>query len=108
MTGRYIIYSGLDSRIRAFDVTSQLSPTRRVFAGHMVGGYALTPSLSPDGRYLTCGDSKGTLWYWDWKGGRCLRQEDGHKDVVMCVLWHPHETSKVLSCSWDGTIKLWD
>jgi WD40 repeat protein len=31
-----------------------------------------------------------------------------HDDVCATVLWHPHETSKVASCGWDGVIKYWD
>ena len=31
-----------------------------------------------------------------------------HGGVCIGCLWLPHETSKVVTCGWDGTIKLWD
>ncbi|RUS23283.1 hypothetical protein BC937DRAFT_89276 [Endogone sp. FLAS-F59071] len=31
-----------------------------------------------------------------------------HDGVVIDCEWNPHETSKVATCSWDGTIKYWD
>jgi WD40 repeat protein len=36
------------------------------------------------------------------------RKHKAHDNVIMGCEWHPHETSKVFTCSWDGTIKLWD
>ena len=31
-----------------------------------------------------------------------------HDAVCIACLWHPHETSKVVTCGWDGLIKYWD
>ena len=31
-----------------------------------------------------------------------------HDKVTIGCEWHPLETSKVATCSWDGTIKYWD
>ena len=31
-----------------------------------------------------------------------------HDGVAICVRWLPHETSKVVTCGWDGLVKLWD
>ena len=42
--------------------------------------------------------------------GRCAtdRTFKAHDKVVIDCQWHPHETSKVVTASWDGTIKYWD
>ena len=31
-----------------------------------------------------------------------------HDAVCIGCAWHPHETSKVVTCGWDGLIKYWD
>jgi WD40 repeat protein len=40
---------------------------------------------------------------------RCLRTIKGHSGVVSSVSWHPDENEyKLVSGSWDKTIKIWD
>lgn len=31
-----------------------------------------------------------------------------HDNVCIGVEWHPIEPSKVVTCGWDGVLKLWD
>ena len=41
----------------------------------------------------------------------CLRTYSkfkAHDKVIIDCQWHPHESSKVATASWDGTIKYWD
>ena len=78
---------------------------RKNFRGHIVAGYAIQPSFSPDGKYVTSGDSTGNVWFWDWKTNRVAKKFKAHDSVVVNAEWHPHETSKVATCSWDATIK---
>jgi len=54
------------------------------------------------------GDSEGSLWFWDWKTTKVVKKMKTHENVVIGCDWHPHETSKVVTCSWDGNIKYWD
>jgi pre-mRNA-processing factor 17 len=81
---------------------------KKKFQGHLVAGYACQPGLSPDGRFVFSGDSQGLMWFWDWKTCNLRKKYKAHDGVIMSTLWHPHETSKIATCSWDGNIKLWD
>jgi len=36
-------------------------------AGAIFSGYAVQPSFSPNGQFLTCGDGEGQLWFWDYR-----------------------------------------
>lgn len=45
--------------------------------------------------------------FWDWKSGRIKSRLRCHSKVVIAHEWLPHETSKVVTASWDGLIKLW-
>lgn len=31
-----------------------------------------------------------------------------HDGVCIGCMWHPQEPSKVITCGWDGAIKMWD
>jgi len=45
--------------------------------------------------------------FWDWKTGRIKSRLKCHSKVVISHEWLEHETSKVVTASWDGLIKLW-
>jgi len=45
--------------------------------------------------------------FWDWKTGRIKSRLKCHSKVVIAHEWLEHETSKVVTASWDGLIKLW-
>lgn len=58
--------------------------------------------------YLISGDADGKLYIWDWKTTKLFNKFKAHDDVCIACLWHPHETSKVVTAGWDGLIKYWD
>lgn len=64
--------------------------------------------FSPDMSYVISGDGDGKLCVWDWKTTKLYTKFKAHDSVCIGCVWHPHETSKILTCGWDGTIKLWD
>ncbi|XP_033110278.1 pre-mRNA-processing factor 17-like [Anneissia japonica] len=53
-------------------------------------------------------DADGRLNIWNWKTTKLLKKFKAHDGVSIGCIWHPHETSKVITCGWDGLIKLWD
>ena len=66
--------------------------------------------MSPDGKYVVSGDGQGRVFFWDWKTTKIARSIKAHQSgPCMGAMWHPYETSKVLTCSWgEPVIKLWD
>lgn len=78
------------------------------FTGHVIAGNSSQISFSPDGQYIMSGDSEGKLFFWNWKTGRMAKQLKCHDKVLIAAEWLPRESSKVVTCSWDGKIKLWD
>uniref|UniRef100_A0A8C7AFW8 Pre-mRNA-processing factor 17 n=1 Tax=Neovison vison TaxID=452646 RepID=A0A8C7AFW8_NEOVI len=81
---------------------------KKIFKGHMVAGYACQVDFSPDMSYVISGDGNGKLNIWDWKTTKLYSRFKAHDKVCIGAVWHPHETSKVITCGWDGLIKLWD
>lgn len=58
--------------------------------------------------FVISGDADGKLTAWEWKNTRIRTRFKAHDSVCISCLWLPHETSKVVTCGWDGLIKLWD
>ncbi|KAJ3091337.1 pre-mRNA-processing factor 17 [Quaeritorhiza haematococci] len=103
---KWLACQSLDNQIVIYSAKDRFRLNRnKVFRGHLVAGYACQPAFSPDGRFVTSGDSEGKVWFWDWKTCKVFQKFKAHDKVVVGVEWHPHEQSKVATCSWDGTIK---
>ena len=78
------------------------------FEGHTVSGTACQLSFSHDGQFLSSGDSTGSIFIWDWASGKLVKTFAAHSKVCVSNVWHPRESSKLLTSSWDHTIKLWN
>lgn len=107
--GKYFAGQSMDNKVVIYDCKGNFKMNRKKkFAGHLNSGYACGLDFSPDGQFLASGDADGKLWFWNWKSCKNLRTMKVHEGVCIDAKWHPIEPSKVATCGWDGTIKLWD
>ncbi|KAJ8355685.1 hypothetical protein SKAU_G00184790 [Synaphobranchus kaupii] len=107
--GKWLACQSMDNQILIFGAQNRFRLNKKkIFKGHMVAGYACQVDFSPDMSYVVSGDADGKLNIWDWKTTKLYHRIKAHDKVCISALWHPHETSKVLTCGWDGQIKLWD
>lgn len=106
---RYLVCQSLDNRICVFQAGDRYAAQRKKnFRGHNTAGYACDISCSPDGRFVTSGDSGGRVFFWDFKRSRVLQKYAAHaKGPAIGTAWHPVEPSTVFTCGWDGVIKMW-
>ncbi|KAI0217244.1 hypothetical protein L0F63_002941 [Massospora cicadina] len=87
--------ASLDNQILVYGAKGRFSlNSKKRFAGHVVAGYACQPNFFRG--WPLCNTTK------------ILKKLQCHTSVLIGCRWHPHETSKVATCSWDGTIKYWD
>mmetsp|Transcript_87154 Transcript_87154/g.154301 ORF Transcript_87154/g.154301 Transcript_87154/m.154301 type:complete len:573 (+) Transcript_87154:32-1750(+) len=106
---KYIIGQSMDNKIIAYEAFGRFKfQARKTFKGHLNSGYAITPGWSADGKWIMSGDADGKLWFWDWMKCKNYRVLKAHDGVCSACLWHPNQTSRVVTAGWDGQIKLWD
>eukprot|EP00931_Biecheleriopsis_adriatica_P085799 TRINITY_DN60599_c0_g1_i1.p1 TRINITY_DN60599_c0_g1~~TRINITY_DN60599_c0_g1_i1.p1 ORF type:complete len:577 (+),score=127.34 TRINITY_DN60599_c0_g1_i1:102-1832(+) len=106
---KYVIGQSMDNKIIAYEAFGRFKyQARKQFKGHINAGYAITPGWSADGKWVMSGDADGKLWFWDWAKCKNYRVLKAHDGVCSGCLWHPIQTSRVVTCGWDGAIKLWD
>ncbi|KAK2462005.1 hypothetical protein APHAL10511_006468 [Amanita phalloides] len=107
-SNKYFAAQSLDNQILIYSTDNFRQNRKKRFTGHSVAGYACQVGFSPDGKWITSGDAEGNVVFWDWKTSRIKSRMKAHSKVVIAHEWLPHETSKVITASWDGLIKLWD
>lgn len=107
--GQWWVGQSQDNQILVYGAIRKVSlNTKKRYIGHLTTGYACQLGFSPDGRYLYSGDAEGRCFFWDWKTTRLMKKMKCHDQVTIGCQWHPIESSKFATCSWDGTIKYWD
>merc|ERR1711976_375325 len=106
---KWLAAQSLDNKICIFTCGEKFKPyKKKEFKGHMVAGYACGLDFSPEMSYIISGDGDGKVCIWDWKTTRMMAKWKAHDKACVAAIWHPHETSKVATASWDNSVKYWD
>ncbi|KAJ1922203.1 hypothetical protein H4219_000065 [Mycoemilia scoparia] len=80
---KWLACQSLDNQILVWGATDRFRQNRKkMFTGHLVAGYACELSFSPDGQFITSGDSEGRVWAWDWKTCRVVRKFKAHDSIT--------------------------
>lgn len=103
---KWLACQSMDNSIAVFSADT-FKQRKKTFRGHTSAGFACEVAFSPDGRFLSSGDGQGNVVFWDWHSGKLLKRLSAHKQAIITHDWLPHETSKIVTGSWDGLIKLW-
>ncbi|KAI3892898.1 hypothetical protein MKX03_012414 [Papaver bracteatum] len=86
---RFII---LDNKILIYSTRERFHLNKKkMFAGHIVAGYACQVHFSPEGQYVMPGDGEGKCWFWNWKACKVSQTLKCHESVCIGVEWHPLE-----------------
>ncbi|KAJ5095865.1 Pre-mRNA-processing factor [Penicillium alfredii] len=110
--GKYVAFQSGDNQIVVYGATDKFRQNRKKsFRGHNNAGYGIDLKISPDGQFISSGDSGGFVCFWDWKTGKMYHKfQAGGKEggAITCLDWHPQETSKFVTGGLEGVIKYWD
>lgn len=107
--GKYLAFQSMDNQIKIMEPMANFRwKNKKTFRGHMVAGYACGLDFSPDMSFMISGDANGNLVVWDWRTTRIFERIKAHQQACMDAKWHPHESSKILTCGWDNVVHLWD
>ncbi|KAF4541770.1 putative pre-mrna-splicing factor protein [Lasiodiplodia theobromae] len=108
-SGKYVAFQSSDNQIVVYACTDRFRQNRKKsFRGHNNAGYAIDVSISPDGQFVSSGDSGGFVTFWDWKTCKMYHKIQASDAPVISTNWHPRETSKVVTGDLNGVIKFWD
>ncbi|KAK4996082.1 hypothetical protein LTR66_004224 [Elasticomyces elasticus] len=108
-SGKYVAFQSSDNQIVVYASTERFRQNRKKgFRGHNNAGYAIDVAISPDGGLVMSGDSGGYVCFWDWKTCKMWHKIKASDGAVVAAMWHPRESSKVVTGALDGVIKYWD
>jgi guanine nucleotide-binding protein subunit beta-2-like 1 protein len=103
--GQFCISSSWDRSIRIWDLEKM--KILRKFIGHK--NDILSIAFSTDNRIIVTGSRDKTIKVWNTLGeckNTLIEQKNNH--WVSCVKILPVQNPLILSCYWDGTIKIWN
>jgi len=110
-SGKYVAFQSSDNQIVVYASTEKFRQNRKKsFRGHNNAGYAIDVDISPDGEIIMSGDSSGKVCFWSWKTCKLLtdKQLNASDGPIVSSIWHPRETSKIVTGDLNGIIKYWD
>jgi WD40 repeat protein len=92
-----------------FDIRMWETDTGKLLGTVKVEDWSIALAVSPDGKHLLFGDTKGRVILWDIETKSEVRRFDGHKSHVRAVAFSPDgETIATGGFDADPTVRIWE
>jgi len=99
-----VLVSSLDNSVRLID--KEGGEILSEYTGHKNSSIKIDSCFSGDDAYVYSGSEDHLVYVWDLVEAKVLAKLKGHSNAVCGLAFHPSE-NRLLSCSIDGTIRLW-
>lgn len=105
-----ILYASCtDSVIYSYNCHSYNPLPLATYFGHKTSTFFVKMTISGDGKYLLSGSSDNKAYIWNTsQPGKPFTQLIGHQAEVTAVAWNPNDFTKIVTCSDDVHVYLWD
>ena len=98
------LVSCLDSTLRLLD--KQSGELLVEYQGHKNTEYKLIPAFTNSDSHVISGSEDGKIYIWDLVEAKVESAIDAHFKPITCIDYHP-KLNQMVSCSFDGSIKIW-
>ncbi|KAG5077674.1 hypothetical protein AAZX31_20G128400 [Glycine max] len=78
------------------------------YEGHVVSGFPVKCNFSLDGKKLASGSSDGSIYLYDYQSSKVVKKIKAHDQACIDVAFHPVIPNVIASCSWDGSILVFE
>jgi len=104
-----ILLSDNHKPLSAVDASNSNDPPPLVSIATLAGHSMKTTccSLSRDGKYLATGSSDRSGIVWNIQNKTQAFTLDGHSHQITCVAWDEKDVSRLATCSYDKTVRIW-
>lgn len=78
------------------------------YEGHGVSGFPIKCNFSLDGKRLASGSSDGCIYLYDYQSSNIVKKIKTSEQACIDVAFHPVIPNVMASCSWDGSISVFE
>lgn len=105
-TERYALCTTKDQGLHLWDLDSRQQVRR--YRGSRHGDYVVVSCFGgEDEKFLASGSEDGNVYIWHQDNEHPVKVLSGHSGVVNAVTWNPMDSTMLVSCGDDGTVRLW-
>ncbi|KAJ1441982.1 WD40/YVTN repeat-like-containing domain superfamily [Sesbania bispinosa] len=78
------------------------------YESHGVSGFPVKCNFSLDGKKLASGSSDGSIYLYDYQSSKVVKKIKAYDQACIDVAFHPVIPNVIASCSWDGSILVFE
>ena len=78
------------------------------YESHSVSGFPIKCNFNFDGKKLASGSSDGFAYLYDYQSSKVVKKIKAYDQACIDVVFHPVIHNVIATCSWDGSISIFE